>query len=88
MVRLPEQEKQVLTLSYYEELTLREIGQVWGLTEGRICQIRSRAVERLREILAEAGAVQATEKKPKKSRAGRRRRSQSVVESFPLAKAA
>lgn len=86
---LPEQEKQVLTLSYYEELTLREIGQVWGLTEGRICQIRSRAVERLREILAEAGALQTTENKPKKSRAGRRpNRTRPIAEPFPLAKAA
>jgi RNA polymerase sigma factor for flagellar operon FliA len=86
---LSEQEKQVLTLSYYEELTLREIGQVWGLTEGRICQIRSRAVERLRKILAEAEAVQELDEKTKKSQPGRRSSpSRLAAQPFPLAKAA
>jgi RNA polymerase sigma factor for flagellar operon FliA len=86
---LSEQEKQVLTLSYYEELTLREIGQVWDLTEGRICQIRSRAVDRLREILAEAGVAQAPDKKTQKYQPGRRsKRRQPAAQPFPLPKAA
>ena len=37
----------MVTLSYYEGLTLREIGELWQLTEGRICQIRTRAIEHL-----------------------------------------
>jgi RNA polymerase sigma factor for flagellar operon FliA len=49
--RLPEREKIVVTLYYHEELTLREIGEVLSLSEGRICQIFGQAVGRLREAL-------------------------------------
>lgn len=45
---LPEKERLVLSLYYYEELTLKEIGLVLELTESRICQIHSRAILRLR----------------------------------------
>jgi RNA polymerase sigma factor for flagellar operon FliA len=48
---LPEKERMVLSLYYYEELTLREIGMVLELTESRICQIHSQAVLKLRGIL-------------------------------------
>jgi len=41
---LPEREKLVLSLYYYEELTFKEIGQVMSLTESRVCQIHARAV--------------------------------------------
>jgi len=50
---LPERERLVVTLYYHEELTLREIGEMLGLTEGRICQIHSQAVLRLRQALGE-----------------------------------
>ena len=46
---LPERERIVITLYYHQELKLREIGEILGLTEGRICQIHSEAVQRLRE---------------------------------------
>lgn len=50
---LPEREKIVLTLYYYEGLTLAEIGQVLGVTESRVCQIHTKAVLQLRsKILA------------------------------------
>lgn len=49
---LPVQDRTVLALYYYEELTLREIGTIMGLTESRISQIRTRAVTRLRVALA------------------------------------
>jgi RNA polymerase sigma factor for flagellar operon FliA len=49
--RLPEREKLVVTLYYHEELTLREIGEVLNLSEGRICQIFGQAVGRLRDAL-------------------------------------
>ncbi len=49
--KLPDQERLVVTLSYYEGLTLREVGELWQLTEGRICQIRTRAIERLRKAI-------------------------------------
>jgi RNA polymerase sigma factor FliA len=50
--RLPERERKVVALCYYEELTLREIGVVLKVTESRVCQIRSRAMKRLRAALA------------------------------------
>ena len=51
--KLPERERLVVTLYYHEELTLREIGEMLGLTEGRICQIHTQAVARLRQSLGE-----------------------------------
>jgi RNA polymerase sigma factor for flagellar operon FliA len=52
--RMPEREKVVLTLYYYEGLTLAEIGQVLGVTESRVCQIHTKAVLQLRSrILAQ-----------------------------------
>ncbi|MBU8849639.1 MAG: FliA/WhiG family RNA polymerase sigma factor [Desulfobacterales bacterium] len=50
---LPKKERLVLSLYYYEELTLKEIGVVIKLTESRICQIRSQAILRLRTSLRE-----------------------------------
>jgi RNA polymerase sigma factor FliA len=50
--RLGEREKMVLTLYYYEGLTLAEIGQVLGVTESRVCQIHTRAVLQLRGRMA------------------------------------
>ena len=45
---LPAREKIVLTLYYYESLTLQEIGRVLGVTESRVCQIHTKAVLHLR----------------------------------------
>lgn len=52
--RLPEREKIVVTLYYYEGLTLAEIGQVLGVTESRICQMHTKAVLALRGKISEA----------------------------------
>jgi RNA polymerase sigma factor for flagellar operon FliA len=49
---LPEKERLVLTLYYYEELTMKEIGMTLGVVESRISQIHSSAVLRLRVALA------------------------------------
>ncbi|MFT4035658.1 MAG: RNA polymerase sigma factor WhiG [Patulibacter sp.] len=46
--RLPEREKLVIALYYYENLTLREIGEVLGVTESRVSQLHTKAVLRLR----------------------------------------
>jgi RNA polymerase sigma factor FliA len=51
IARLPEREKIVLTLYYYEELTLREIGEVLGVTESRVSQLHTKAILRLRSRL-------------------------------------
>jgi len=49
---LPERERLIVSLYYHEELTLREIGEILNLTEGRISQIHGQAVSRLRRALA------------------------------------
>jgi RNA polymerase sigma factor for flagellar operon FliA len=54
---LPEKERQVLALYYYEELTMKEVGAVMGVGESRVSQIHSMAVVRLRARLAELTAV-------------------------------
>jgi RNA polymerase sigma factor FliA len=51
--QLPERERLVVTLYYHEELTLREIGEIMSLTEGRVCQIFSQAVGRLKDLFGE-----------------------------------
>jgi len=51
---LPEREKIVVTLYYYEGLTLAEIGQVLGVTESRICQMHTKAVLQLRGKLTDS----------------------------------
>lgn len=49
---LPEKEKMVVTLYYYEELTLKEISLILGVSESRISQLHSKALSRLRGKLA------------------------------------
>jgi RNA polymerase sigma factor for flagellar operon FliA len=46
--RLGDREKIVLTLYYYETMTLAQIGEVLGVTESRVCQIHTKAVMQLR----------------------------------------
>ncbi len=52
--KMNEREKIVLTLYYYENLTLAEIGRVLGVTESRVCQIHTKAVIQLRSRLSAA----------------------------------
>jgi RNA polymerase sigma factor for flagellar operon FliA len=52
--RLPEREKIVVTLYYYEGLTLAQIGQVLGVTESRVCQMHTKAVLALRGRITES----------------------------------
>jgi RNA polymerase sigma factor for flagellar operon FliA len=53
IARLPEREKLVVALYYYENLTLREIGEVLGVTESRVSQLHTKAVLRLRSRLVD-----------------------------------
>ncbi|MBW6391376.1 RNA polymerase sigma factor FliA [Billgrantia antri] len=52
---LPEREKLLMALYYQEELNLKEIGVVLGVTESRVCQLHSQAVSRLRARLTVHG---------------------------------
>lgn len=51
--RLGERDRVVVTLYYFENLTLAEIGRVLGVTESRVCQLHTRAVLRLRSKLTD-----------------------------------
>jgi RNA polymerase sigma factor for flagellar operon FliA len=51
LAALPERERMVLALYFYEELNLRQIGEVLHITESRVSQIRTRALRRLRDEL-------------------------------------
>jgi len=53
IAELPEKERQVLALYYYEELTMKEVGAVLGIGESRVSQIHSLAVVRLRARMQE-----------------------------------
>jgi RNA polymerase sigma factor for flagellar operon FliA len=68
---LPDKERMVLTLYYYEELTMKEIGLTLGVVESRVSQIHSAAVVRLRAAMANLGAEQADAKNRKKVLHGR-----------------
>jgi RNA polymerase sigma factor for flagellar operon FliA len=53
IANLPEREKIVIALYYYESLTLREIGDVLGVTESRVSQLHTKAILRLKGRLKE-----------------------------------
>jgi RNA polymerase sigma factor FliA len=55
IMQLGDRERTVLSLYYYEGLTLAEIGEILGVTESRVCQIHTKAVLQLRGRLSERG---------------------------------
>jgi len=55
IARLPEKERTVMALYYYEELNQRQIAEIMHVTESRVSQIRTQALKRLRSRLAPAG---------------------------------
>ena len=66
IAKLPERERLVMTLYYYEEMTMREIGLALGVVESRVSQVHASAVSRLRAALrdlASKGAFERTGKK-------------------------
>jgi RNA polymerase sigma factor FliA len=56
IAELPEKERQVLVLYYFEELTMKEVGMALGVGESRVSQIHSMAVVRLRARMTEVTA--------------------------------
>jgi len=56
--RLPDRERLMMALYYEQELNLREIGEVMGVTESRVCQLHSQAIARLRsQVIGELPAA-------------------------------
>lgn len=51
--QLSERERLILSLYYHDELTMREIGEVLDISEGRVCQVHARALHKLRVIMAQ-----------------------------------
>jgi RNA polymerase sigma factor for flagellar operon FliA len=60
ITRLPDRERLVVTLYYYEELTLREIGEVLSVTESRVSQLHTKAILRLRTWFSRDVAIPPT----------------------------
>lgn len=56
---LPEREQVILALYYGQELTLKEIGAVFGITESRVCQLHSQALRRLKASMEQEWAMAA-----------------------------
>lgn len=56
--RLPERERLVIALYYFEGLTFKEIGKVLGVSESRVYQLHTQAMNRLRNFLKDQGTVQ------------------------------
>jgi RNA polymerase sigma factor for flagellar operon FliA len=69
---LPERERVVLSMYYYDDLTLKEIGAVLSLSESRICQLHARAVMNLRVLLSADDLTVLTSTAPTAGRAGHR----------------
>jgi len=73
---LPERERLVMTLYYFEELTMREIGLALGVVESRVSQVHASAVIHLRAALrdlASQGAFKAASRPPRRAASGARR---------------
>ncbi len=66
--RLPERERLMMALYYEQELNLREIGEVMGVTESRVCQLHSQAIARLRSQIV--GELPAAKKRRKEKANG------------------
>jgi RNA polymerase sigma factor FliA len=57
IANLPDQQRRVLALYYYEELNLRQVGEVLQVSESRVSQIRSQALRRLRAEISERALI-------------------------------
>lgn len=58
ITKLPERERTVISLYYYDGLTLREIGEILGVTESRVSQLHTKAILRLKAKMRSAQVIQ------------------------------
>jgi RNA polymerase sigma factor FliA len=80
IMQLGDRERTVLSLYYYEGLTLAEIGEILGVTESRVCQIHTKAVLQLRARLSDRTASDGSDPPGRgRSGGGRRGAQQSVA---------
>jgi RNA polymerase sigma factor for flagellar operon FliA len=63
ITQLPEMQRKVLALYYFEDLRLREIAEAFGVTESRICQIHSQAILAIRAFLKQQEEAEALQHK-------------------------
>jgi DNA-directed RNA polymerase specialized sigma24 family protein len=77
-MQLGDRERTVLSLYYYEGLTLAEIGEILGVTESRVCQIHTKAVLQLRARLSDR-STDGTDPPARGRASGGRRGSQQSV---------
>jgi len=68
IANLPEREKLMMALYYEQDLNLREIGEVMGVTESRVCQLHSQAIARLRSQIV--GEIPAAKRRRKEKTGG------------------
>ncbi|MCX8018493.1 MAG: sigma-70 family RNA polymerase sigma factor, partial [Rhodocyclaceae bacterium] len=78
IANLPEREKLMMALYYEQDLNLREIGEVMGVTESRVCQLHSQAIARLRAAMV---GDDETMTRPVKKKRGRKPKAQSQSEA-------
>lgn len=53
---LPENERMVVTLYYYEELTMKEVGKVLDISESRVCQLHGKALAKMKNVMEQFNA--------------------------------
>jgi RNA polymerase sigma factor for flagellar operon FliA len=74
IANLPDRERLVMTLYYYEEMTMREIGLALGVVESRVSQVHASAVVHLRAALKDLAAKGTFERNSQQKVAARARR--------------
>ncbi|MGB8260971.1 MAG: FliA/WhiG family RNA polymerase sigma factor [Terracidiphilus sp.] len=74
IANLPDRERLVMSLYYYEEMTMREIGLALGVVESRVSQVHASAVAHLRAALKDLAARGTFERGPRRKAAGAGRR--------------
>ncbi|HEY7949186.1 MAG TPA: RNA polymerase sigma factor WhiG [Acidimicrobiales bacterium] len=82
IMQLGDRERTVLSLYYYEGLTLAEIGEILGVTESRVCQIHTKAVLQLRARLSDRTTPDGTDPPPR-ARTGAGRRTTQPTQPAP-----